>query len=133
MARAFCFLALLAVIVAGCEPGASARKKMEGTRAPDWPALKAINGEGGLVTVGMSLQMQGPKGAKQAAAAPKFKQLLDDLEKAPIPSEFSTSARVAAKKDVVESLRKLAEAGSDNDIKELWEKTRASMQTLGTP
>jgi len=92
-----------------------------------------MNGDGGLITVGMSMQTQGPKGAKEAAAAPKFKQLLDDLDKTPIPSEFSTSAREAAKKDFVESLRKLPEAGSDDEVKELWEKAKASMSTLGAP
>ena len=133
MARAFSLLALLALVVAGCSPGGAARKQMEGTRAPDWPALTAMNGDGGLITVGMSMQTQGPKGAKEAAAAPKFKQLLDDLDKTPIPSEFSTSAREAAKKDFVESLRKLPEAGSDDEVKELWEKAKASMSTLGAP
>jgi hypothetical protein len=106
---------------------------MEGARAPDWPALQAMNGDGGLIAVGMSMQTQGPQAAKEAAAAPEFKQLLDDLDKTPIPSEFATSAREAAKKDFVESLRKLAEADSDDEIKELWEKAKASMATLGSP
>ena len=133
MARAFCLLALLALLVAGCDPGASAKKKMQGTRAPEWPALQAMNGPGGLITVGMSMQAQGPKAAQQAAAAPAFNQLLDTFEKEAIPSEFSNAEREAAKKTFVESLRGLAKGGSDQEIKALWEKTRESMGTLGRP
>jgi hypothetical protein len=132
VARAFSLLALLALVVAGCTPGGAARKQMEGTEAPDWPALNAMNGDGGIMTVGMGMDMEGPNAAKEAAAAPTFKQLLDDFDKTPIPRKWSTSAREAAKKDFVESLRKLAEAGSDDEIKELWEKAKASMQTLGS-
>ncbi len=133
MARAFSLLALLALVVAGCTPGGTTKKQMEGTEAPDWPALAAMNGDGGLMTIGMGMDMDGPNAAKEAAAAPQFKQLLDDLEKTPIPGKWSTSAREAAKKDFVESLRKLAGAGSDDEIKELWEKATASMATLGSP
>ena len=82
MTRVFCLLALLALIVAGCDPGTSARKRMEGKAAPTWPALQAMTGPSGMMTVGMSLQMEGPQGAKKAAAAPAFNQLLDNLEKA---------------------------------------------------
>ena len=133
MARASYLLALLALIVAGCDPGASARKKMEGVRAPDWPALQALRGEGGIMSVGMSLDMQGPKAGKQAAAAPRFKELLDAFEKEPIPSGFSTAAREAAKKDLVETLRKLAQAGSDQEIKSLWQQALESIKKVGQP
>jgi hypothetical protein len=133
VARAFSLLALLALVVVGCTPGGDARKQMEGTEAPVWPALMAMNDDGGLMTVGMAMDMDGPNAAKEAAAAPQFKQLLEDLEKEPIPGKFSTPAREAAKTDFVESLRKLAEAGSDDEIKELWEKATASMATLGSP
>ena len=133
MARASLGLsALVAVlIVAGCDTGQ--KRKLEGQKAPDWPALQALRGEGGFVTVGMGLQMEGPQSAKKAAAAPSFKQLLDNFEKEPIPSSFSNAAREAAKKELVESLRKIAEAGSDSDIKALWEKAQGSMKTLSAP
>jgi hypothetical protein len=133
VARAFYLFALLALIAAGCDPGASARKKMEGTRAPEWPALKAMNGDGGLITVGMSMQTQGPKAAQKAAAAPAFSQLLDSFEKEAIPSEFATAEREAAKKTFVESLRGIAKGGSDDEIKALWDKARESMGTMGRP
>jgi len=135
VARAFSLLALLVLIVAGCDPGASARKKMEGAPAPapTWPALQAMTGEGGMMTVGMSLQMEGPQGAKKAAAAPAFNQLLDNLEKEPIPSQFSTAEREAAKKTYVESLRAIAKADSDDEIKALWEKARDSMGKMASP
>lgn len=133
MTRAFCFLPLLVLLVAGCDPGASARKKMEGAPAPTWPALQALNGEGGMINVGMSMQREGPKAAQKAAAAPAFNQLLDNLEQEAIPSEFSTPAREAAKKDLVESLRKLAKAQSDDEIKALWDKTRENMGKLAGP
>jgi len=123
----------LAVLVAGCDGGASQRRKLEGQQAPTWPALQAFQGEGGFVTVGMGIDREGPQSAKKAAAAASFKQLLDNLDKEPIPSSFATAAREAAKKDVVDSLRKLAEAGSDDEIKKLWEKAKASMQTLTSP
>jgi hypothetical protein len=86
-----------------------------------------------MISVGMSMQMQGPKAAQQAAAAPKFKQLLDDLEKSTIPSRFSTPAREAAKKDLVAALRKVADGGPDEELKAQWEKARESMKTLGAP
>lgn len=133
MARVFYLLALLALIVAGCDPGASARKKMEGAAAPTWPALQAMTSEGGMMTVGMSLQMEGPQGAKKAAAAPAFNQLLDNLEKEAIPSQFSTPEREAAKKTFVESLRAMAKADSDDEIKALWEKVRDSMGKMTSP
>lgn len=133
MARAFYLLALLALIMAGCDPGANARKTMEGTRTPDWSALQAINGQGGLMTVGMAMDTQGPSAAQQAAAAPEFKQLLDNFDLQAIPSEFSTPEREAAKKTFVESLRKIAEGGSDDEIKALWEKARDSMGIIGRP
>jgi hypothetical protein len=131
--RVYCLLALGALIVAGCDPGAGARKKMEGPRAPTWPALEALRGENGMMSVGMSLQMEGPAAAKLAATAPTFKQLLDDFEKQPIPSAFSTTARETAKKDLVETLRKLPQAASDDEIKALWEQATGSMKTVGTP
>lgn len=106
---------------------------MEGTRAPNWPALQALNDQGGMMTVGMALQMQGPAAAKKAAASPDFKKLLDNFDTTPIPSEFATSARQAAKKDLVESLQKLPDAGSDDEVKSLWEKARSSMQALTSP
>lgn len=133
MTRMFCFWALLALMIVGCDGSASQRSRMEGKQAPNWPALQAMKDQGGLMTVGMSLQMQGPQAAKAAAAAPQFKQLLDNFEKEPIPSEFSTPARETAKKDVVESLRKLAEAGSDAEIKTLWEKAQEGMKVLSSP
>lgn len=133
MARAFCLLALLALLAAGCDPGTSARKRMEGTSAPTWPALQAMTSEGGLITVGMSMQAQGPQAAKKAAAAPPFQQLLDNLEKEAIPRGFSTGEREAAKKDFVESLRRLAEAGSDGEITALWDKARESMEAMTRP
>lgn len=131
--RTQCLLVLLALVVVGCEGSGSQRKRMEGAQAPNWPALQALNDQGGMMTVGMALQMQGPAAAKKAAAAPEFKKLLDDFEATPIPSQFSNSARETAKKELVESLRKLPEAGSDAEAKELWEKARAAMQTLTTP
>ena len=103
---------------------------MEGPAAPNWPALQAMNAEGGLITVGMSMQMQGPKAAQKAAAAPAFNQLLDNFEKEAIPSEFSTAEREAAKKSLVESLRGLAKAGSDDEIKALWEKAQESTRKM---
>jgi len=133
VARAFCLLALLALIVAGCDPGTSARKKMEGAEAPTWPALQAMTGQGGMMTVGMSLQVEGPQGAQKAAAAPAFNQLLDNLEKEPIPSKFSTPERNAAKKAYVENLRAIAKGGSDDEIKALWEKARESMAAMTRP
>ncbi len=133
MARTFCLLALLALVVAGCDPGTNARKKMEGPSAPTWPALQAVQGEGGLMAVGMSLDTQGPSAAKQAAATPRFKELLDGFEKAPIPSEFSTAAREAAKKDIVETMRKFPDAASDAEVKELWQKVRGAMMKVGSP
>jgi len=125
--------ALVVACVVGCGGAGSQRAKLEGKEAPYWPALQAMKDQGGLMTVGMSMQMQGPKAAKQAAAAPAFKQLLDGFEKEGIPSKFSTPAREAAKKDFVDSLRKLAEAGSDEEIKTLWDKTQASMQAMSAP
>ena len=83
------------------------------------------------MTVGMSLQMQGPQAAKKAAAAPAFNQLLDSFEKEAIPSEFATAEREAAKKTFVESLRGIAKAASDDEIKTLWEKARESIGTMG--
>lgn len=133
MARSFVLLALLALIVAGCDPGASAKKQMEGTRAPDWPALKAMNGQGGLMTVGMAMDTQGPKAAQEAAASPAFTQLLDNFDLAAIPSEFSTAEREAAKKAFVESLRAIAKGGSDEDLKAHWQKVRDSMGIIGRP
>lgn len=135
MGRAFFGLSALvvAVIVVGCDGAGSQRKKMEGAEAPNWPALQAMNEQNGLMTVGMGLQMEGPKSAKKAAAAPQFKQLVDNLETESIPSKFATSARETAKKDLVESLRKIADAGSDDEIKALWAKVQESMKTLGTP
>ena len=133
MARVFCLLALLALIVAGCDPGTSARKRMEGKAAPTWPALQAMTGPSGMMTVGMSLEVEGPQAAKKAAEAPAFQQLLDNLEKEPIPSEFSTPERNAAKKAFVENLRALAKAGSDDEIKALWEKARDSMGKMASP
>jgi hypothetical protein len=106
---------------------------MEGTAAPEWPALKALQGDGGIMTVGMSMDMQGPKAAQQAASAAKFKELVDNLEKEPIPSEFSTPEREAAKKEIVENFRKIAAGGSDDEIKAAWEKVRGNMQTLTLP
>ena len=133
MARVFCLLALLALIVAGCDPGSSARKRMEGKAAPTWPALQAMTGPSGMMTVGMSLEVEGPQAAKKAAGAPAFQQLLDNLEKEPIPGEFATPERNAAKKAFVENLRGLAKAGSDDEIKALWEKTRESMGKMTSP
>lgn len=133
MARASCLLALLAVIVAGCSEAASTRKKLEGQQAPNWPALQALRDEGGIITVGMGMQMEGPKAAAKAAAAPRFKELLDSFEKEPIPSAFSTSKRQAAKKDLVDALRKIAAGGSDDEIKALWEKAQENLKTVGTP
>lgn len=124
---------VMALIVVGCDGAGSQRRKMEGKQAPNWPALQAMKDQGGLMMVGMSMEKQGPKAAKQAAAAPAFKQLVDNLEKEAIPSSFATSARETAKKDLVESLRKIAEAGSDDEIKKLWEKAQASMKTLSEP
>lgn len=131
--RTHYLLVLLALVVVGCEGSGSQRQRMEGTRAPNWPALQALNDQGGMMTVGMALQMQGPSAAKKAAAAPEFKKLLDTFETTPIPSQFANAARETAKKELVESLRKLAEAGSDAEVKELWEKARASMRTLSSP
>ena len=133
MARAICLLALLALIVTGCDPGSSARKRMEGTAAPTWPALQQMNDQGGLMTVGMSMQMGGPKEAQKAASAPAFKQLLDNLEKEAIPSTYSTAEREAAKKTFVESLRAIAKGGSDDEIKALWDKARESMGKMTSP
>lgn len=133
MARAYCLLALLALIVVGCEPGASAKKQMQGAAAPTWPALQALQGQGGLMDVGMALDRQGAKGAKEAASAPQFKQLVDEFEKAPIPSGFASSARETAKKNVVESLRKIAAGGSDEEVKALWQKVRDNMNTVSSP
>lgn len=133
MARTFYLLVLLALIVAGCDPGSNARKQMEGARAPDWPALQAMKGDGGLMTVGMSMQMEGPAGAQKAAAAPAFGQLLDNFEKEAIPSEFATVERQAAKKALVESLRGIAKGGSDDEIKALWEKAQQSMSAIAKP
>jgi len=106
---------------------------MEGRGAPTWPALQAMNDQGGLMTVGMSMQVEGPKAAQKAAAAPAFNQLLDNLEKAPIPSEFATAEREAAKKTFVESLRAMAKADSDDEIKALWEKARDHMGKMTSP
>ena len=133
MTRAFCLLAVLALIVTGCDPGTSARKRMEGKAAPTWPALQAMTGQGGMMTVGMSLEVEGPQAAKKAAGAPQFQQLLDNLEKEPIPGEFASSEREAAKKAFVENLRALAKAGSDDEIKALWDKARESMGGMTRP
>jgi len=124
---------VVAVLVAGCDGSASQKRKLEGQQAPSWPAQQALAGEGGIPSVGMGMDREGPKSAKKAAAAPAFKELLDAFEKEAIPSKWSTAAREAAKKDLVDSLRKLAEAGSDDEIKALWEKAQASMNTLGAP
>lgn len=133
MGRAFCSLALLALLVAGCEPGASARRQMEGAKAPDWPELQALQGDGGLMVVGMALDREGAKAATKAAAAPQFKQLVDAFEKAPIPSGYATAARETAKKNIVDSLRKVAEGGSDEELKSLWQKVRENMKTVTSP
>jgi hypothetical protein len=134
VARVSCLLALVvALIVAGCDASSSAKRKMEGQKAPSWPALDALAGDGGMQPIGMSLQMENsPKAAKKAAADPKFKELLDNFEKEAIPFTFSTAAREAAKKDLVESLRKIADA-SDSDVKAIWEKATASLGTLKSP
>ncbi len=85
------------------------------------------------MTVGMSMQREGPKAAQAAAAAPAFTQLLDNLDKEPIPSTFSTPEREAAKKAFVESVQTIAKGGSDDEIKALWEKALDSMQKLTSP
>lgn len=136
MARASLGLSALvvALVVAGCDGTASQKSRLEGQQqAPTWPALQAFNGESGLPVVGMGMERQGPKAGKQAAATPQFKGLLDAFEKEPIPSKWATAAREAAKKDVVDSLRKLAEAGSDDEIKSLWDKAMAGMKTINAP
>lgn len=125
--------ALLALVLAGCDPGQSAAKKMQGKAPPTWPALEALKGPEGIMTVGMSMDREGPKTAQKAAAAPTFKQLVDDFEKAPIPSSFATSEREAAKKELVASLRKLAEGGPDDELEALYEKARESMKILSSP
>lgn len=106
---------------------------MEGAPAPTWPALQAMTGEGGMMMVGMSMQMEGPQAAKKAATAPAFSQLVDNFEKEAIPSEFATAEREAAKKTFVESLRGIAKGGSDTEIKALWEKARESMGAMTKP
>lgn len=131
MARVSCLLALSAVIVAGCSQTASTRKKLEGEQTPNWPALQALRDEGGITTVGMGMQMEGPKAAAKAAAAPRFKELLDAFEKEAIPFSFSTANREAAKKDLVDSLRKIAAGGSDDEIKALWAKAQENLKTVG--
>jgi hypothetical protein len=134
VARAFYLLAFLALIVAGCDASSSQRSRMEGSgTAPSWPALQALQGQDGIATVGMGMGRHGPKMGKKMAAEPRFKDVLDKFEKEPIPSKFATSARETAKKDLVESLRKMAEAGSDDEIKASWEKAQASMKTLNSP
>lgn len=132
MVRTFCLLALL-VTLAGCSPGASARKKMEGPQTPSWPALEALRGDAGIINIGMSMQTQGPKGAQRAAAAPSFVQVVDNLDKEAIPSEFATTEREAAKKAFVEAARQLAKAASDDEIKTLWETMRKNMEAMGQP
>ncbi len=131
--RNFYFCALLTLVLLGCDAASSQKARMQGTPAPNWPALSALNSESGMMSVGMALQMQGPAAAKQAAAAPEFKKLLDDFDKAGVPSQFANAARQSAHKELVESLRKLPDAASDDEVKSLWEKARASMQTLTTP
>ena len=106
---------------------------MEGTPAPTWPALQAMNGEGGMMTVGMSMQMGGPKEAQKAAAAPAFTQLLDSFEKEAIPGTFASPARDEAKKTFVESLRGIAKGGSDDEIKALWQKALDSKAAIMKP
>jgi hypothetical protein len=133
VARVFCLLALLAVIAAGCDPASSTRKKLEGPKTPNWPAKQALQDEGGIITVGMGIQMEGPKAGAKAAAAPRFKELLDKFEKEPIPSAFSTPPREAAKKDLVENLRKMAAGGSDDEIKALWTKAQENLKALAAP
>ena len=83
--------------------------------------------------VGMGMQMEGPSTAKKAAAAPKFQELVDAFDKEPIPSSFATPARQAAKKNVVEALRKLPQAASDDEAKKLWQEVQDNMQTISAP
>lgn len=133
MARAHCLLALLALIVAGCEPGGSAKKQMEGSAAPTWPALQALQGDGGLMVVGMALGREGPKAAQDAASSPKFKELVDNFEKAPLPTGYASAARETAKKNVVEALRKIAQGGSADELKTLWKQVQDNMTAVTAP
>jgi len=132
--RLFCLLALLALGPAGCDPGQSAARKMQGESAPMWPALEALtSGDESMSSVGMGMDRGGPAEARKAASSARFKELLDDFEKTPIPSSFATSERELAKKELVANLRKVAEDGPDSEVKAAYDKARENMKILASP
>jgi hypothetical protein len=127
--RRFALLVLLLIVSAGCGNPA---EKLGGQEAPRWPALEALQ-QDAIVGVGMELDMAGPQQAKRSAALPHVAKIIDDFANEPIPGKFATPEREAAKKELVESYRKFIEGGSDDQLKELWQKVMASNQTLTAP
>jgi hypothetical protein len=127
--RSFWLLALVVLAAIGC---GSPAEKMQTRQAATWPALETLQ-QDVIIGAGMEMEMAGPQQAQRTMAMPHVAKVIDDFANEAIPSRFATATREAAKKEVVENLRKFSEGGSDDELKALWQDVMAAVQTLTAP
>jgi len=113
-------VAFVIAYISGCGGGPTpGLTKQQETIA--WPALDAIQAP--MISMGIhrTADSGDVAGFKKAATDPKLAELVDNLEKEPIPSKWASPAREQAKKDTVDAYRSLIEMAqgspSAKDIK----------------
>ncbi|MES2794129.1 MAG: hypothetical protein V4719_31235 [Planctomycetota bacterium] len=129
-------MVLLLVCFYGCESAAS-RELGKPTVVATWPAqLKLMDAKFGM-GVAYSLRDRNLAACRKAAANPDLEAALENFKKEPIPSQFATPAREAAKQTVAEAYEKLIATGKANgslaELQKAFDDASKSTQKLVDP
>lgn len=134
----FNFSAMLVLLVtglAGCF-GPAPSEQFEYS-APTWPALEKLTAEELMMPVGMSADAGNWDAVQSLVVADDFKAAVEEFASTPVPGEWATPERTAAKDKAAENLKALIEAAeqkkSPQELKPLWDAYSQSIEEAAGP
>lgn len=134
----FNFSAMLVLLVTGLLGcfGPAPSEQFEYS-APTWPALEKLTSEELMMPIGMSADAGNWDAVGSLVVAEDFKVAVEEFASTPVPGEWATPERTAAKDKAAENLKALIEAAEQKkppkELKSLWEAYSQNIQEAAKP
>lgn len=127
---------IAAFLVIGCS-NQQVKDLSKPTKTVTWKELQALQAPEVNMGLVMSAQRGDAAGIKKAATDPKLSELVDEFEKAPIPSQFASPAREKAKTKVVTGYKSLIVSakgsGSPKELKDTVMSIQEGISEMTSP